>query len=157
MLDRQEASAMAGRAKRLTVTIGAIALVAVIAGAVMVPDTIAAPKKGKPPKDEPPGAGAFVIEVEEEAMCCGPLGTFVATGAIQDSGPAGESWCDPRNEVSLSGTLGRMVLVISGDAFQIVEADGAYGDLVGLSGSHYTPDHEPTSWTYRRFAGTVPE
>jgi len=155
---------MTDRAKRLTLTLGVATAVAVIAGSVMVPDTVAAPKKekpggGKPSKGKPLQPGPFVIEVSEEGVCCGYLGTFEATGAIQDTGSAGESWCDPRNEVSLSGDLGNMEMVITddGDTFQIVYADGRYASLLGVTGSHYTPDHEPTSWVYRRFEGSVPE
>ncbi len=152
---------MTSRAQRLTLMIGGVVLAAAIAGVLLAPVTVAAPKKdhpgkGKPPKNEPQ-PGAFVIEVNEEGVCCGYLGTFVATGAIDDAGIAGESWCDPRNEVGLRGALGNMVFVISGDTFEIVEADGAYTDLVGVTGSHYTPDHEPTSWVYRKFEGSVPE
>ena len=85
----------------------------------------------------------------------GYIGDFVATGAIEDTGVAQEAY--GANVVYLHGALGDMELEISGDTFEIVYGDGDYADLVGVTGSHYTPDGVPTSWLYRRFEGTVPE
>jgi hypothetical protein len=146
---------MASRAKRLMLMVGMMALVAVIAGAVMLPDTGAASKGSK--------AGLFVITTAEQYVCCGTAGSFEATGAITGTGQAYESWCDDGDYVYLRGALGDMDIEIitknpNKQTFEVVSADGDYAQLLGATGSYTGPgERTPKAGIGRIFEGAVPK
>jgi hypothetical protein len=125
---------MTSRAKRLTLMVGAVALVAFVAASVMIPDTLAAPRVKT----------AFTITTKEKLVAFGSTGTFHAKGAIQDSGRAdGYDW---NPELELTGAQGTMVIDIEvppgqpgptrEGTFTIVDATGQYEGLINVTGAY---------------------
>jgi hypothetical protein len=147
---------MTSRAKRLTLMIGVVVLVGVVAGAMLASELMAAPKKAPKPS-------TFTIGTWEYQVYMWLVeGTFIATGAIEASGSAIENVSAPQTMVFLQGERGKMHLSVDGDTFEIVYADGKYKRFVGATGSHSV---EWVGWgepsvlpaVYRTFEGTLPE
>ncbi len=151
---------MTSRAKRVTLIIGVAALVTLIAGSVMAPQTIAAPKK------KPPQPTTFWIETDEYAADFGYMsGYFYAGGALDDWGTAYERLYWPETIVYLDGATGFMRIKVTGDTFEVVYAIDGYSHLLGATG---TCSEEWEMWgrknkeqyplaVYRTFEGSVPE
>ncbi len=108
---------MTGRAKRLTVIVGVLASVAVVAGSVIAPNPAAAAKK-----DE--STGDFTIK----ATLFWYFGGFTATGAIDDAGDAHSTDIG----LALDGALGTIQIDLDDDGtFTIAGGTEAYQDLTG--------------------------
>jgi len=138
---------MASRAKRLTFTIGGLALVAVIVGGVLAPGPAAAAKK-------PTDPNAYVITaVLDQGLYGNWGGSFRAEGAIDDRGSAGICGIDP-DLLLLYGEHGNMKIRLEAPTFweyTIEEATGDYAGLVGLGGTYmlsanHKKDGKPPKW-----------
>ncbi len=125
---------MRGEAKRLTLILGVALLAAVIAGSVIAPELPAAPKASL----------EFTITTNEKLVMFGSTGTFHAKGALRDSGRAeGYDWYPDLELIGEHGTMLITTSVPPGQSgstregtFTIVEADGQYGNLVGVTGAY---------------------
>lgn len=108
---------MTGRAKSVTVTIGVLALAAVIVGSVIAPSPASAAKKDS-------SAGDFTIK----ATLFWYFGDFTATGAIDDAGDAYSTDMG----LALEGALGTIQIGLHDDGtFTIAGGTEAYQDLTG--------------------------
>lgn len=141
---------MSGSTKRLTSIIGVAALAAVIAASVMTQNAAAASTK------------RFVITTEEEILEGGTSGTFVASGAIEGSGTAGQPFGIGMVVVNLRSDAGWINLEPSKGTgrwatikkFEVTYASGDYADLLGVTVS-YREEVGP-SHIYRTFRGSIP-
>ena len=151
---------MTSRAKRLTFMIGVVVLVAVIAGSVMAPNTAAAPKQ----------TPRFTITTEEVEVDDHTWGTFVASGAIEGTGTAGQAFGIGMVLVCLSSDAGGISLEVFGGrgrnsvgrTFEVVGASGAYAHIQGateLYSADITYPNGPDGpfVIYRTFKGSVPK
>ena len=112
---------MTSRAKRLTLVVGVVAVVAVTVGAVLAPRPASAAKKATDPN-------VFTITTEEPVYMDGStgLGTFTAQGAIKDGGSA-LSGTDP--DLWLAGRRGVIHIDLEGDTATVGITDYAQGQL----------------------------
>jgi hypothetical protein len=123
---------MTGRAKRLTLMLSVTALVAGLLGSATVPEPAAAAKKPEDPN-------AFVVTAALKQYIWTAEGSFKATGAIADSGPARGGPGVPPDELVLYGEHGNIRILLDEPdyfEFKIDGGTGAYSELDG--GGTYT-------------------
>lgn len=123
---------MTSRAQRVTLIVGAAALVAVIVGGLIAAEPAAAAKKTEDPN-------AFVVIAALKQYVWSAEGSFKATGAIADSGPASGGPGVPPDELILYGELGRIRILLDEPdyfEFRIIGGTDAYSELAG--GGTYT-------------------
>lgn len=121
---------MTSRARRLMLALGVAAVVAVVVGGVMVPDTAAAPRKPKPNR-------TFVIQVNHYFGIWADWATWEGTGALDGSGAAillGDS------DLQLLNKRGTIDLQLHADnTFTIAGGTRKFSELSG--GGSFSKDH----------------
>lgn len=151
---------MTSRGQRRTVALGVAALLAVIAGSVMAPELLAAPRE----KTD------FIIITDVNGGLFLRAGTWKARGALTDSG--GRVW-DRDSELELLSPdpdeYGQSWMIIQLDeyaqTFEIGEATGVYAHLQGATGtytSHWVMRYNDmnTVWEAKgghKLTGTIPQ
>jgi hypothetical protein len=158
--------------RRFVSLVVALALVAAVA-AITATRALAKKPEGK---DKPAETTTFTIKTNLDGYDAF-WGTFKASGAIEDSGDATYHLWD-HFVLDISGQHGSMLIetvITHGDAktaygtFHIFAADGAYSDLVGVTGTYsermpnykpvlvYPEGPYPTWHLYQTFEGSLPE
>jgi hypothetical protein len=149
---------MTTRAKRLMLTMGVLALLAVVAGAVLAPELVAAPK----PKTD------FIITTDLAGGLFRTTGTWKARGAINSSGGYAECSGTELVLVPPYAPWGTTWMVIqldeSAGTFEVVEAYEDYGFMLGASGTyseHWVRHYNDMNmvWEYKgghKLTGSLP-
>jgi hypothetical protein len=148
---------MTSRGKRLTLVIGVAGLMVVVAASLVAPRTAAAASR------------RFTITTEEQGVDGGTSGTFVARGAIEGMGWAGQTFGIGMVLVGLRTDMGWINLEVYGHhgrkslkTFEVVYASGIYAHLLGATGSYsyevtYPDGPDGPFVIHRIFQGSVPK
>ena len=128
-------------ARRAVSVVGAVVLVAAVAMAAATPALAKKPGGNDKPVDT-----AFTIKTNLEGSW-GFWGTFRAQGAIDDSGDASFDVWD-YDVLQIWGDHGTMLIELSYGTFWILDADGAYSGLVGVTGTYTQKSNDKVRVTY---------